>query len=59
MEKDEIPDVGMTPLDVAMSQMAEIIKSLKRKGVTSQESAMFAAVFFALQSSSESDSDDD
>lgn len=52
-----MPDPTMTPMDEAMAQMAELIESLKRAGLSESAAVRFAAIYFNEQSGSVDDAD--
>ena len=49
----------MTPMDEAMLHMSELISGLKRAGLSEKSAVRFAAIYFAEQSGSVDDPDDD
>lgn len=49
----------MTPMDEAMLHMSELISGLKRAGLSENSAVRFAAIYFAEQSGSTEDPDDD
>ncbi|MEJ8671885.1 hypothetical protein WKI71_36635 [Streptomyces sp. MS1.AVA.1] len=59
MEQDGMPDLSMTPMDQAMAQLAELIESLKRAGLSEQAAVRFAAIYFNEQSGNVDDPDTD
>lgn len=54
-----MPDLSMTPMDQAMAQLAELIESLKRAGLSEQAAVRFAAIYFNEQSGNVDDPDTD
>jgi hypothetical protein len=49
----------MTAMEIAMSEIAEIIDGLKKAGLSEKAAIRFAAIAFAEQSADESEPDTD